>query len=69
MRTEQPTKCFLPLQKVRRERRRKIDLNPTVIFYITDPSKALLLIWFSVFDCFGVSFCTVFSFCFYMIFS
>ena len=30
---------------------------------ITDRFKAVLLIWFSVFACFGVSFCTVFIFC------
>ena len=33
------------------------------MFYITDRSKAVLLIWFSVFACFSVSFCTVFTFC------
>ena len=33
-----------------------------MIYYITDRSKAVLLIWFSVFDCFGVSFCTVFTY-------
>ena len=38
-------------------------LSPQVIFYITDRSKAVLLIWFSVFACFGVSFCTVFTLC------
>ena len=35
--------------------------KPPVIFYITDRSKAVLLIWFYVFacfQCFGVSFCT-----------
>ena len=30
---------------------------------ITDRFKAALLIWFSVFACFRVSFCTVFTFC------
>ena len=35
-----------------------ILVKPLVIFYITDRSKAVLLIWFSVFACFGVSFCT-----------
>ena len=30
-------------------------LKPQVIFYITDRSKALLLIWFSLIACFGVS--------------
>ena len=29
----------------------------------TDRSKAVLLIWFSVFACFGVGFCTVFTLC------
>ena len=38
---------------------------PPVIFYITDRSKAVLLIWFSVFACFGVSF----HLCIKMIFS
>ena len=37
--------------------------KPPVIFYITDCSKAVLLIWFSVFACFRVLFCTVFTFC------
>ena len=36
--------------------------KPPVIFYITDRSKAVLLIWFSVLASFGVSFCTVFTF-------
>ena len=30
-----------------------------MVFYITDRSEAVLLIWFSVFGGFGVSFCTV----------
>ena len=33
--------------------------KPQVIIYITVHSKAVLLIWFSVFACLGVSFCTV----------
>ena len=36
--------------------------KPQVIFYITDHSKAVLLIWFFVVAYFGVSFCTVFTF-------
>ena len=36
-------------------------LKSPVIFYITVRSKAVLLIWFSVFACFGVSSCTVFT--------
>ena len=32
----------------------------SVIFYTTDRSKAVILICFSLFACFGVSFCTVF---------
>ena len=62
MRTEQPTECFVPLQKLRA---RLVPFNRfkhPVMFYITDRSKAVLLIWFSVFACFGVSFCTVFTF-------
>ena len=42
-----------------------IPLNrfkPPVIFYITDRSKAVLLILFSVFACFGVIFSTVIIF-------
>ena len=37
-------------------------LKPPVIFYITDRSKAVLLIRFFVFAYFGFSFCTVFTF-------
>ena len=33
------------------------------MFYTADRSKAVLLVWFSVFACFGVSFCAVFGFC------
>ena len=36
--------------------------KPPVLFDITDRSKAVLLIWLSVFACFGVSFCTCFTF-------
>ena len=36
------------------------SINPPVIFYNTDRSKAVLLIWVSVFACFGVS-CVLFS--------
>ena len=31
-------------------------INSPVIFHITDSSKAVLPIWFSVFACFGTSF-------------
>ena len=41
---------------------KSIEAQPPVIFYITDHSKAVLLIWFSVLACFGVSYCTVFTF-------
>ena len=42
----------------------RTGLSPRpVIFYITDRYKAVLLIWFSVFACFGVGFSTVFTFC------
>ena len=37
-------------------------LKPPVTFYISGRSKAVLLVWFSVFACFGVIFCTVFTF-------
>ena len=37
--------------------------KPSAIFYVTDRSNAVLLIWFSVvFACFGVSFCHAFTF-------
>ena len=39
------------------------QVKPPVIFHITDHSEAVLLIWFSVLACFGISFCTVFTFC------
>ena len=46
MRTEELTKCYEPLQKLRvRLGTCKIDLSPPVIF-ITDRSKAILLWWF-----------------------
>ena len=48
-----------PLQKLRALSRFKLP----AIFYITDRSKAVFLIWSSVFACFGVRFCTVFAFC------
>ena len=41
----------------------KIKLSPSVIFHIPDRFKAVLLIWFSVFACFGVRFGIVFTFC------
>ena len=59
MRTEQLTKCSEPLQKLRsRLGTRLTGLSPPVT-----SSKAALLIWFSVFACFGVSFCTGFTIC------
>ena len=58
MRTEQLTKCSEPEGDVGRLLNR---LKPPLVFYITDCSKAGLLIWFPVFACFGVSFCTVFT--------
>ena len=59
MRTEQLTKCSGPLQ-VRRLLNR---LMPPVMFRNSDHSKAVLLIWLSVYVCFGVGYCTVFIFC------
>ena len=50
MRAEQLIKCL---------NRAGVLLNrfkPPVIFHITARSKAVLLIWFSVFACFGVIF-------------
>ena len=38
-------------------------INPQVIFYITDRSNVVLLIWFFVLACFDGSFCTVFTIC------
>ena len=50
-----------PLQKVRAMLGPSNRFKPPVIFNITDRSKAVLLIWFSVFVFagFGVCFCTV----------
>ena len=59
MRTEQLTKCFEPLRELRaRLCTRLTGLSPRNI----DLPKAVLLVWFSVFACSGVSFCTVFTF-------
>ena len=41
----------------------EVDSVKSFIFYKTDRPKAVLLIWFSGFASFGVSFCTVFNFC------
>ena len=38
------------------------QIKSPVIFYVTGRSKAVLLIWLFMFTCFGVSFCTVFTF-------
>ena len=40
-----------------------IGLSPKVIFYIADRSKAVILIWFSVFACFSITLCSVFTIC------
>ena len=66
MRTEQLTKSFSTTSEAEGEVWRLLNrLKPPVIFEITGSSKALLvlLILFSVFACFGVNFCTVFTFC------
>ena len=65
MRTEQLAKCSEPLQNLKAMLgTREIGLSPNLyLMYITDHSKAVLPICFSVFACFGVSFCTVFTFC------
>ena len=48
-RTEQLTKCYEPLQKLRvRLGSCKTGLSPPVI-YINDRSKAILLLWFLLF--------------------
>ena len=49
MRTEELTKCYEPLQKLRvRLWPCKIDLNPPVLC-VTDRSKSILLWWFFLF--------------------
>ena len=59
MQTEQVTEFSEPLQKLRaRLGARLTGLSPPPP-QIIDRSKAVLLIWFYVFVCFGVSFCTV----------
>ena len=60
MRTEQLTKCSEP-SEAEGEFGRPFGL--ILLFYITDHSKAVLLICFSLFACFGISFCTYFTFC------
>ena len=45
MQTEQPTKCFVPLQKLRVRLKFK---PPPHQYFITDRSKAVVLLWFSV---------------------
>ena len=45
MQTEQPTKCFVPLQKLRA---RLAPLNMFKPLFITARSKAVVLLWFSV---------------------
>ena len=51
MRTEQPTKCFVPFQKLRVRLAQLNRFKPPVVFYITYRSKAVRLILFSVFAC------------------
>ena len=46
MRTEQPLKCFVSLQKLWVRWARKTSLIPPVIHYC--PSMAVVLLWFSV---------------------
>ena len=47
MRTEQLNKCFEPLQKMRvRLCASKTSLSLPIILYITNRSKAILLLWF-----------------------
>ena len=46
MRTKQPTKCIVPLQKLGMRLARKTSLSPQKI--ITDRSKAVVLLWFFV---------------------
>ena len=51
MRTEQPTLCFVQLQKLRARLAPKTCLKPQL--FITDRSKAVVLLWFS-FACLDV---------------
>ena len=63
MRTEQLTICFRIISEA--EGDVGIPLNrfsPLVVFYITDRSKAVVLVWFSVIACFGISVCSGFNF-------
>ena len=59
MRKEQLTKCFyhgevgIPLNGFKPAR--------NILYFITERSNAVFLIWFSAFACFGVSFCPVFT--------
>ena len=53
MRTEQLAKCFVPLQKLRARLVPQIMFKPPPQSFITDRSKAVVLVRFSV-ACFGV---------------
>ena len=46
MRTEQPTKCFVPLQKLRARLAPLTCLSPQE--FITDRSGAVVLLWINV---------------------
>ena len=64
MRTEQPTKCFVPLQKLRASLAPKRCLShppPPPQYFITERSEAEVLLWFSV-ACFGVRVSVTFHF-------
>ena len=55
MRTEQPTKCFVPFQKLRVRLSVHVKLVLVSKYIFTDRSKVVLLLWFSV-ACFGAEF-------------
>ena len=61
MRTEQIPKCCEPQQKMVRIGGCKIELGQG--FYITDRSKAILLLWFHLFYVLESHFCAVLTLC------
>ena len=58
-RTEQLTKCCEPLQKMMASLGARITGLSLPVFYITDRSKAILLLWFYVFYVLESKFCAV----------
>ena len=58
-RTEQRTKCCEPLQKMRVRLGHCKSIEALKLFYITDRSKAILLLWFYLFYVLELNFCAV----------